>query len=324
MTGMMVDRIKEQGAERVKAVARRIAKESPKLADLSDEDLERLAKVVVAEGLRDDLKQAAKLEKINLPDERERFLDRLRSKQTQRAYQTALDRLDAWCKGKGITILEVTPALADDFITDMRLQGASPSTVRLRVAGASAFMTWMERRHDEVKNPFRGTRERPPSKATRKLEVPSAEEISVMTAEAEGELKAAIIVMAIMGLRVGALPQMRINGSSWSTTSKGKDIAGDLPAEVKKAIARAGSSARAPFEGVTVWHLSDTYRYLIKRLHGEGKVKALYSVHDLRHYFAKALYLETRDIYRVSRALHHATVDVTARYLRSLGLADLK
>jgi integrase len=62
----------------------------------------------------------------------------------------------------------------------------------------------------------------------------------------------------------------------------------------------------------------------VRRLHGEGKIKALYSVHDLRHAFAKALYLKTRDIYKVSRALYHATVDVTARYLRSLGLADLK
>lgn len=327
MTAELVDRVKAEAAERVKAVAKRIAKESPKLADLSAEDLERLARVVVAGDLRDELKRAAQLEKIDLAGERETFLKRASrtgSKQTQRAYRTALERLEAWCSSKAITALELTPALADDFIADLKAQGASSATVRLRVAGCSAFMTWLERRHDEIKNPFRGTRERPASKSIRKLEVPSAEEISILVAEAEGELKAAIIVMSRIGLRVGALPGMRINGSTWSTTSKAKDINGDLPTEVKKAIARAGLSARAPFEDATVWHIADTFRYLIRRLHGEGKLKARYSVHDLRHAFATRLYLETRDIYRVSRALHHATVDVTARYLRSLGFKDLK
>ncbi len=81
-------------------------------------------------------------------------------------------------------------------------------------------------------------------------------------------MKAAIIVMARMGLRVRALPTMKINGSSYVATNKGKDITRELPPEVKKAFARAGLSARAPFEGATVWHPSDTFRYLIKRLYG--------------------------------------------------------
>ena len=93
---------------------------------------------------------------------------------------------------------------------------------------------------------------------------------------------------------------------------------------MKKALARAELPARAPFEGVTVWHLADTFRYRVRRLHGEGKLKARYSVHDLRHAFARRLYLESKDIYRVSRALHHASVDLTARYLRSLGLSELQ
>jgi site-specific recombinase XerD len=53
-----------------------------------------------------------------------------------------------------------------------------------------------------------------------------------------------------------------------------------------------------------------------------GKVRARYSVHDLRHAFAVWLYTETRDIYAVEKALGHANVSVTETYLRSLGLLE--
>ncbi len=51
-------------------------------------------------------------------------------------------------------------------------------------------------------------------------------------------------------------------------------------------------------------------------------LRARYSVHDLRHAFAVKLYQEGRDIYAVSKALGHAGVAVTERYLRSLNLLD--
>lgn len=221
MAGMLINRVEAEGAQKVKAVAKRIAKEAPELSDLSADDLERLAKVVVAEGLKDDLKHAAQLEKIDLDEERARFMARLKSKQTQRAYGTALDKLTTWCDSKGITILELTPSTADDWTNSMR---DSPSMVRLRVAGASAFMAWIERHHDEVKNPFRGTRERPPSKATRKLEVPSAEEIEVMIAEADGELRAAVVVMSRLGLRLARFLNCGSTGRPGHPPAKGKRL----------------------------------------------------------------------------------------------------
>ena len=65
MTGQLVDRVREAGLTRVKAVAKKIATESPKLADLPEEDLEKLARAVVAEGLKDELRKAADLEKVD-------------------------------------------------------------------------------------------------------------------------------------------------------------------------------------------------------------------------------------------------------------------
>jgi hypothetical protein len=61
MSGMLVERTKDQAVEKVKAVARRVAREAPRLADLPAEDLDRLARAVVAENLKGELKRAAPL-----------------------------------------------------------------------------------------------------------------------------------------------------------------------------------------------------------------------------------------------------------------------
>lgn len=44
--------------------------------------------------------------------------------------------------------------------------------------------------------------------------------------------------------------------------------------------------------------------------------------HDLRHAFAVPFYQETGDVYAVRKALGHASVGVTERYLRSMDLLD--
>lgn len=51
-----------------------------------------------------------------------------------------------------------------------------------------------------------------------------------------------------------------------------------------------------------------------------GKLRAKYSVHDLRHFFAVSLYEQTKDIYRLKEVLGHDTIGVTEAYVRSLGL----
>jgi integrase len=62
------------------------------------------------------------------------------------------------------------------------------------------------------------------------------------------------------------------------------------------------------------------FRYLAERLHVAGKLRETYSLHDLRPSFAVRLYKKNRDVYRVEKALGHATIAVTETYLQSLGL----
>lgn len=178
----------------------------------------------------------------------------------------------------------------------------------------------MERRHPELHNPFRGTRARPAKKAARKLAVPSDAEIRILEASAKPELRAAIVMMAQAGLRVGALPSLSITGPRWTATTKGKDQAGKVPEEARKAITTAGLSLRSPFKDWTAGSIAKAFEYLARKLREAGRIRARYSVHDLRHAFAVRLYQETHDVYQVEKALGHANVGVTEGYLRSIGL----
>ena len=182
--------------------------------------------------------------------------------------------------------------------------------------------TGWRHRHTELKNPFRGTKARPPKKPARKLAVPSNREIEVLEAAAEPVLRAAIAYMSDMGLRVGALPALSINSERWTTTTKGKDHAGQITAEVRRAIRRASLPLRSPFKAPTAGAVAKRFEYLARKLHAAGEIRAHYSVHDLRHAFAVRTYQETRDVYSVKTALGHANVAVTETYLRSIGAVD--
>ena len=205
-----------------------------------------------------------------------------------------------------------------DFV--QQAAGGSPATVQLRIAAASSFWTWLERRHAELRNPFRGTRSRPPKKPRRPLAMPSDAEVRLLEAEAEPALAAAIVMMGQGGLRVGALPGMSITGNRWTSTTKGKEQGGRVPEEAREAVLRAGLPLRSPFAGLSAGAIADRFRRLVSKLHGAGKPQAHYSAHDLRHAFATRLYAQTQDIYRVQQALGHASVGVTEGYLRSIGL----
>ncbi|MDR0476094.1 MAG: site-specific integrase [Treponema sp.] len=99
---------------------------------------------------------AANLTGINYQAEKETFLSnagKTDSFHTRTAYRAGLDRLEAWAAAKGINVLELTPAQADDFIYSLRDRASA--SIRLDTAAASSFFTWLHRRHTAIENPFR-------------------------------------------------------------------------------------------------------------------------------------------------------------------------
>jgi len=187
--------------------------------------------------------------------------------------------------------------------------------VRLRAAGASSFYGFLERETEgRIKNPFHGTRARPPSMRKRALDIPSEEELRILleVVDPHSALGAAIAVMAYRGLRVGGLPVMMIKGGRFWTRSKGKEISGELGEAAVLPL-------RAPFGNLTARKIADRVRFATRRLAAAGKLEAAYSVHDLRHFFAVREYGRTKDLYRVSKLLGHASIQVTEIYLKGLG-----
>ncbi len=310
---------RENDSADIRQLVRQIVRESPQLADLSKEQLEVLARAVVVDNMKEDLARRVELAKIDYQAERATFLKnagRTRSPHTERAYRAALDKLEAWAATKGLAVLEMGFKDADDYAYSLSAEGRAAASVNRDIAVASAFFSWIERRHDSIRNPFRGTKARPKPEAKRDFAVPPEAGLSAILAQLHGPIRAAAVVMATRGLRVGALPGLSIRDGRFITTSKGKKISGDLPPEALKALKGLGAK---PFADMTETRIADQFRYAVEKLFKAGELKAVYSVHDLRHYYAIQQYRADKDIYRLKGLLGHASIGVTERYLRSIG-----
>jgi site-specific recombinase XerD len=318
----IAQRVTETPAATVQDMAMRIAKEAPTLSDLNADQLEQIARIVMTQKLTAEMHTAANLAGIDYHTERETFLDnvsRTSSKHTRRGYAGALARLEAYAERAHISTLELTPARADDFIYSLKGEAAAAS-IRRDVAACSSFFTWLERRHEGIKNPFRGTKARPAKKTEKTLEIPNASEVKKIIAALPTFEAAAVSMMAFRGLRIGGLPEIEISGERFKTRSKGKDISGELPGKVLALIKTANApDKRRPFSGITQEALARRIEYHIGKLYNGGKIKAAYSCHDFRHFYAVTEYRKDKDIKRVQRLLFHAGIQITDQYLRGLG-----
>lgn len=292
-----------------------LAKSSPTLSSLTDDQLMAIAKATIVDDLKDTMKRKVQLAKLDYPELREQFLKRYKSSHTKQAYSSALLLLDQFLARAGISPFEMTPRIADRFIAS--LQG-SPSTVRLTIAAASSFYTFLDRETDgRVRNPFRGSKLRP-KKDTKAPIIPTKADLEIILAAAPPSIHLAITMIIENGFRIGALPTITIWGGRYRGISKGKQIAGDLTERCLTLLKESPIDAKSPWQGVPSDKIRNGFRYLTKKLYKEGKIIAPYSVHDLRHYFAVSEYKKDHDIYRLKVLLGHASIQVTETYLQGL------
>ena len=269
---------------------------------------------------------AANIAGIDYNAERETFLNnagKTGSKHTRRSYLKALERLEAYASRAHITPLELTPARADDFIYSIKGTAAANS-IRRDIAACSSFFTWLERRHEGITNPFRGTKARPVGNTEKVLTIPrNNAEVKKIIAALPVYEAAAVSVMAFRGLRIGGIPGLEITGDRFKTTSKGKTLTGTLPQNVLSAIKAANfPNKRKPFSDDTPDALAHRIEYHIKKLYEAGKIGSAYSCHDFRHFFAITEYKKDKDIKRLQSLLFHAGIQITEKYLRSLNIKD--
>ena len=317
-------------------MAMRIKEEAPTLAALTPEQLEQIAKLVITQRLTTELNTAVDLAGIDWQKEKESFLDFTQSKHTRRAYAAALLWLEEWTNKKGVNPLELTASHADRFIHDMKAEGKAANSTRRDIAAVCAFYSFLERDTDgKIKNPVRGTKQRPKKENKKEIVVPSEAEYKKIIEEVPPMERAIVITMASRGLRAGALPNLEIKGKKYHGKSKGRVLEENgtegitLPTEALEAITAAGLDIKKPFAWKTRQKTANSaaaiegrINYYIGKLYKEGKISAAYSCHDFRHFFAVREYEKNKDIVRLSKLLNHAGVQITQTYLKSLGVGD--
>jgi site-specific recombinase XerD len=303
----------------IDTIAKKIAHEAPQLADLPPDQLRRIAKAVVFDELKDSLRVQVEAARIDYEDEKETFLKTSHSIHTARAYRQALERLEIWCTANGKMPVTLTPKDADDFIYAISAEGRSAASVRLDISASSAFFTWLERRHNSIRNPFRGTRARPKRTSKKTLQIPDEKDMAAIIEYFKGSTRAAVIIMAGAGLRVGALPSLTIREGKYTCETKSKTQKGTLPMEAHRVLKPLGSK---PFADRTAAGIAESFAYGIRVLYKTKTIQARYSCHDLRHYFAVKEYSKDKDIYTLSKKLGHSNINITQMYLRSLDILD--
>jgi site-specific recombinase XerD len=314
----MTNLISTNQSKKVEDMVLQISQNSPTLNDLTQEQLEQVARIVITQNLTNELNLKSKLVNINYKMERDIFLlqvSRTGSVSTQSSYFKSLKLLEKYTKKNGLNILQLTPGQVDDFFYTL---DGSPNTKNLIISGISSFYSYMERRHSVIKNPVRGTKSRPVKKPVRELEIPDEMEVFTILNELPELEKMMVYIMSYRGLRVGSLNKLKVWGNKYQSYSKGKMIHGEFPVEVITNIKCSDIYQRSPFEGYSTNSLKlRLYRQTMK-LYKEGKIRSPYSSHDFRHYFSVTEYQKDKDIYRLSKLLDHSNISITEGYLRSL------
>lgn len=299
---------------------------APELASLPKEQRDHVFKNAAYNKLTDKAGKVLTIAGIDWHTEREAFLNTYQSPHSRRGYSAALVRFENWANREGISPAAANYGEVDNYINTLKAEGRASASIRRDIAAVSAFFTFLERRHEGIKNTVRGTKLRPNEEPKKSPKVPMADEVEIIITNAKPKLAAAVAVMAFRGLRCGALAEMTAWGGKFQTKSKGKIIRGILPEKAVKAIEAAGLSLKKPFAGLVTNNLEKEVEYYIKGLYKIGKLTRcdskgepiIFNCHSFRHFFAVSEYDRDKDIYRVKEALNHSNIAITDKYLRSL------
>lgn len=289
---------------------------------ITEEQAELLIKQANYLNILDYMKEEQLIKQIDYETEKENFFkqcSKTKSNHTKRQYKNGLNKLEEYCSMNNKNILFIKAREADDFITEVNSSKLSNLSIRALVSSCSSFFSFLERRYPFIKNPFRGTKTRPPVKNKKRLEVPTKKEIELIIKDISDPLiKMAIIFIMECGVRVGALPKLEIRNNRYYSYSKGKEISWKVTDKVIKELKKYNLAFNAPFKNKSSEVIRNVFYRSSKRLYEQGKIKASYSIHDIRHYFAVTLYKKTRDIELIRKALNHSNIAITGLYLRSL------
>ena len=282
-----------EGQRSIEELARRLKVGMPSLSDLTRESLEEIAKTVIYQRLARDLDYKISIAGINCAEEAALFLEVIASrgsKATHKTYTCELEKLTHYCAEKRIRLIELTPQHADNYIVHLINKGYSSASIALSVSVASSLCNFIERRHADgvsiqFRNPFRGSRVKPKVKPSRPLLVPTEAEVNYLLKKLPPKQAAMVALMSGLGLRSGAFSPLVIEGNEFRCVTKGKALSGTIP-DALLAFLKRRVRRKKLFVGMPLLALKRSLNSHIERLFKEGRLKACYSCHDFRHYFA--------------------------------------
>jgi len=310
---------------------------SPDLKDLTDEQLEKLARSVVIDNLKGQLITEVKKSTLDIGALKDKWISIFNSKITRLNYKHNVDEFLVWLGERSIIDLKAIDA--DDYLQFLKNSKLSAGTIRFRIASSSSFCNYLKR-VDVIQNNYFLKINGLPRVRQKQKNIPSDVEIEVIEQElkkefnaqgrgAIGKKRSARIMIVAFSLiknhafRIGALETLEINNKNqFIADSKGSVVKGILDNECLSLIKEQELITKKPFHNIQTITLKKQFERYFTRLHRDGKIQHIYSPHDLRHYSAIKYYLKTKDIYMTMRFLNHKNVATTQIYLTGLGVLN--
>ena len=294
------------------------------LAQLSKEQLESIAKLLIVDKAKDEMKSIIKKNNFNYDLAKSNWLRSFKAKNTVTIYSKALDLFADYLKKTDTHILDVITKDVDSFIISLDDTNLGNSSKRLYISALSSFFSKLLRWDYISHNYIKGSK-LPKKERVRELKVPTQEEVDLIrnvilnyeNAKGKGHHKVkevhfkalAIIDLFIeTGLRVGGIKTIKVGINGKITgNSKGKTFELQLSVELAKRLQK-----------LVLENISEiSVQKIIEKACKRAGVKS-YSCHSFRHFFAINHYMKNMDIYRVKELLNHTSISITENYLKSL------
>jgi len=310
---------------------------APELKDLSEEQIRRLAKSVIIDNLKEQLKSEVKKSTLDIDDIKNKWLSTFNSNITQKNYKHNVEEFLRWLNGK--SVVECRAIDADDYLLFLKNSRLSSGTIRFRIAAASSFCNYLRRIDVIQNNYFLKINGLPKIKETHKV-IPGEKDIATIEYELRNELNAAgkgstgkkrsarmmifsLSVIKNHALRIGAFENLTIdNKGRFIAETKGSTVRGMLNNECLDLIKEFDFKKDKPFDNIQTASLKKQFERFLGRLFKDGKIHHVYSPHDFRHYAAIKYYEDGKDIYATMRFLNHQNIATTQIYLKGLGALD--
>jgi len=320
---------------------------SSKFEDLNEQEIERIAKLVVVDKLKTELNEEIEktTTKQNLDTYINKWLNKFESNHTKKSYKKNLQNFLNWLGEKSIQ--DVDALIVDDYISYLKTvttesnyslnmkKRISVSTQRQRIMAVSSFWKSLLRWNVVPNNPWHGanlpaqrtdvinSKKIPTDYELDEIEKLALREMTAIYPGNKGITKkknnaaryayAVLKILRSTGIRIGALPTLSIDRNGvYNARSKGSKVHGKLKDDVIQALELVGLNKNQPFND----YKPGSFTMWLWRASGNK-----YFAHSLRHRFSITWWNEPengKDIVQLKNLLFHKSVRSTEVYLSTL------